>query len=657
MRINNIYTYQNINKDLYKKQKFKQAVNYTPAFKSLEPFANKLYINASLKPQDIISNHLDKIKHFSPINKDALIRLLGKFKHDFDLSDINSFLQNENNPDCIKLEALLNRLKNEGVFSLYFEPILKIGKKDINTDTNFDIINNFLDFRLKAIENKSLLDKHNFSATISDVDDIVMRNVSAVNKTLELIGEKALIFSFKEKKDNVLAFIKDLGGREWDFNLYDDLMMLTNPMATECYKTLDQEISRLKAFFPKISEPEKLEQLKYLINTLTREKRNLLENSLKDPKEILEKSLIISALNSNGLKDKAFELLKVLNPKNEEEKKLYNETLNRILFEYYGFEISNDKILEKLNFQNNKYLPRLFYTNQDFIKEFNKLIQLLLENPDKTNLEIFNELPKNIQTRLDFENSGIDYDKWVSYDPDSKVEYNIDKQNKLVAQKIDMNNIPKALFIGDESSCCTRVNGVFAKSIVNYITSKMIQAIEVCHNNLPIANTMCYFAKINGRIALILDNIEVLPQYKNDDKVRDIIFEYAKQLMNEIGHTNMPIMLSNKRNDVKLGGYKSYYYSIDIIGNTLNDSIYIDHDTKDVQVNNSTRFRTDVELIPITKKAPIGCNEPSNILFNNRNIMNPNTILSNVLILRDNWDEYINYNAGTPLGVYDNEYD
>ena len=39
MRINNIYTYQNINKDLYKKQK-NQAVNYTPAFKSLAPFAS-----------------------------------------------------------------------------------------------------------------------------------------------------------------------------------------------------------------------------------------------------------------------------------------------------------------------------------------------------------------------------------------------------------------------------------------------------------------------------------------------------------------------------------------------------------------------------------------------------------------------------------------
>ena len=79
--------------------------------------------------------------------------------------------------------------------------------------------------------------------------------------------------------------------------------------------------------------------------------------------------------------------------------------------------------------------------------------------------------------------------------------------------------------------------------------------------------TICDSNKLifNGIIALILDNIEVLPQYKNDDKVRDIIFEYAKQLMNEIGHTNMPIMLSNKRNDVKLGDYKSYYYSIDII--------------------------------------------------------------------------------------------
>lgn len=651
MRINNIYTYQNINKDLYKKQK-NQAVNYTPAFKSFEAFGNNnLYIKTPLKPQNIISNHLEKIKRFSPTNKDALIRLLDKFKFDFDLNDINSFLQNENNPDCIKLEALLNRLKNEGVFSLYFLPILKIGKKDINTDTNFDIINNFLDFRLKAIENKSLLDKHNFSATITDVDDIVMRNVSAVNKTLELIGEKALIFSFKEKKDNVLAFIKDLGGREWDFNLYDDLMMLTNPMATECYKTLDQEISRLKAFFPKINESEKLEQLKYLINTLTREKRNLLENSLKDPKEILEKSLIISALNSNGLKDKAFELLKVLNPKNEEEKKLYNDTLNRILFEYYGFEISNDKILEKLNFQNSKYLPRLFYTKQDFKKEFNKLIQLLLENPDKSNLEIFNELPKNIQTRLEFENYCIDYDRWVSYNPESKVEYNIDKKNKLVAQKVDMNNIPKALFIGDEADCCTRVNGVQASSAVNYMTSKLIQAIEVRHNDIPIANTMCYLAKIKNRIVLVLDNIEVKKQYKFDEFVKNAIFDYAKQLVKDIDYPNMPVMLSNKRGDVKMTGSKSYYYDMEIIGSTGFDKVYLDCETTGKSINSKGQEVIPIELIAVTENAPIGREKPVNESFYDDNV------IADAYLSVDAYGSTINNCFQYFSRKYDNEYD
>ena len=80
-----------------------------------------------------------------------------------------------------------------------------------------------------------------------------------------------------------------------------------------------------------------------------------------------------------------------------------------------------------------------------------------------------------------------------------------------------MNNIPKSLFLGDEADCCTRVNGSFAKSSISYITSKMIQAIEVFHNQLPIENTMCYFAKINDRPALILDNIEVKPQYLNDE--------------------------------------------------------------------------------------------------------------------------------------------
>ncbi len=511
----------NKNLNICKTQNSNRNAVYRPTFKSCDLVNKSLVVSIPRTTAEmVLSNNQKKIRKFTQVNRDALERILGKFKHDFSFSDIDYFLQNDRKPDCVKLEELLVRIKNEGIFTFYLDKLLHIGKDDMDSDTNFDKINKFLDFRISAIEKRSLLDKYNAPATLMDVDEIIFRNILATTKTLGLLGEKAFIFSFKEKKDNVQAFIKDIGNIDWDEEIYDGLIKLTNPTSTARYVFLEESIARLKATFPKIKDSVQLEELKKLINTLTREKRELLENSIKDPKEILEKTLIISALNKNGMCEEAKELLAVLNPKTENDKRLYNETLNRILFGFYGVEKLDDSILEKLNFQNSKYLPRLFYTKQDFKTIFKELIDLLINNPEKTNLEIFNELSKNIQTRLEFEKYGLDYNKWVKYNPDSQIEYILDENNKIVVKKVDMNNVPKALFLGDEADCCTRVNGVHAKSAVSYITSKMIQAIEVYHNNLPVANTMCYLAKVNNKLALILDNIEVKPQYRKDEMIK-----------------------------------------------------------------------------------------------------------------------------------------
>ncbi len=71
-------------------------------------------------------------------------------------------------------------------------------------------------------------------------------------------------------------------------------------------------------------------------------------------------------------------------------------------------------------------------------------------------------------------------------------------------------------------------------------------------------------------------------------------------------------MLSSTRNDIKTSGDKSYYYSIDLIGNTLKDLIYLDFLAKGVQVNNTTRYVNEIELIPITENCPIGRKTPLN---------------------------------------------
>lgn len=636
-----------------------------PSFKSINTYLSlDMYnkVETLSTRESFLNKYKGYFKNFTKENLDALYRIINNYNLIFSVNDLIQFMDDNICPDFVKLEELGKRVLNEDVFNLYIEPLMKIGKNEENLNTDFEIINNFLDFRLKAIESKELLNKHSEIAKNQDVDDIVLRKIPAVNKTLELIGQDAFIFSFKEKKDNVLAFINDLGNKEWDVNIYQRLMQLTNPTKTPRYKFLEEEIKRLKKLYPQIKDTENVKELQKSINTLTSEKRGMLEKSIKDPKEILEKSLIVAALNNSGLKHEALELLRILNSKTIEEKREYDRQLNEILYKYYEIDIPNEKILDKLNFKNNRYLPRLFYTKQDFKEKFKELIQLLKEAPNEANVDIFNKLSKNVQTRLDFENLGLDYDKWICYNPESKIECKLDANNVVIAQKVDMNNISKALFLGDEAECCTRVNGLFARSAVDYITSKMIQAIEVYHNKIPIANTMCYLAKIGGNPVLILDNIEVKKQYQKDDTVRNAIFDYAKKLVEEIGCPNMPVMLGNRRADVKTADLQSYYYDIEIIGNTGKDKIYLDYKTKSTVVNNSTSCINSIELVPITKNAPIGkqikIKENGNIIYR-AGALNDLSIYTDVnsVLVENNLSQYIDSHTGFFIRDYDSSYD
>ena len=168
----------------------------------------------------------------------------------------------------------------------------------------------------------------------------------------------------------------------------------------------------------------------------------------------------------------------------------------------------------------------------------------------------------------------------------------------------NMNDIPHSLFLGEDSDCCTKICGIYDRSAISYIMSKMVQCIEVYHNDMPIGNTMCYLAYVGKKPCLILDNIEIKKQFAHDDFIRDGIFAYAKQLVKDIGHKNMPIFLSAKRNDVTDNGYEKNVYSMSIIGYSGDNRIYIDSQTDDILINNETRNIPDVVLYPITDNCP-----------------------------------------------------
>lgn len=156
---------------------------------------------------------------------------------------------------------------------------------------------------------------------------------------------------------------------------------------------------------------------------------------------------------------------------------------------------------------------------------------------------------------------------------------NIDSKYSIVIQKVDMNDIKHSLFLGNHSGCCTSVNGVNGWSAPNYIKNKLINAIEIKDGDEAIGNTMCYIAEVDGKLSLVLDNIELKPKYQYNALILDGLIRYAKQLTKEIGCEDMAIYAGPNRHKLDLSAYEKKGRMLKIIGSTGDDWVYLDFDT------------------------------------------------------------------------------
>lgn len=132
---------------------------------------------------------------------------------------------------------------------------------------------------------------------------------------------------------------------------------------------------------------------------------------------------------------------------------------------------------------------------------------------------------------------------------------NISKFNDIVIQKVNMNDIPKSLFLGNDSACCTATDGCNAWTSSAYILNKCIQAIEFKKGDTSIGNTMCFVAHVNGNLSLILDNIEVKSEFQYSEELRNAIIDFAKKLCAELGKPNMSIYVGKNRHKVEFGDF------------------------------------------------------------------------------------------------------
>ena len=150
---------------------------------------------------------------------------------------------------------------------------------------------------------------------------------------------------------------------------------------------------------------------------------------------------------------------------------------------------------------------------------------------------------------------------------------------QIEVRKTDMNDVKKSIGLGNDGQCCTGLGKNFNEwSAPTYVMNKCIGAIEVVDGDTFCGNTMIYLAYVDGEPALVMDNIELKTKYHYNDKIRDAILEYAKKLCVEIGKPDLPIYAGPHRHKLTMNVYPKATHTMQVIGNTGNDKIYLDYD-------------------------------------------------------------------------------
>lgn len=178
-----------------------------------------------------------------------------------------------------------------------------------------------------------------------------------------------------------------------------------------------------------------------------------------------------------------------------------------------------------------------------------------------------------------------------------------DKTTEVSIQQVDMNEMPYGLMLGAKL-CCTSPTGGNGFSAPTYVMNKCIGAFDIKDGKIPVGNTMMYLAEIEGRTALVLDNIEVKSGYQ-DNVVRDAFMDYVKEWCAEKGLRDIPIYAGPNRHKFEMGkSYPIEKHDVKIIGSTGLDEIYIDYKGKYIVDGNSSIDNVNMYVIRPPKPEP-----------------------------------------------------
>ena len=546
-----------------------------------------------------------------------------------------------------------------------------------------------------------------FSQKFSDLND----EITSLKKQMNAAVGKENLAKIKEiqsQRAKIDEQIKQLKQNE----------NATSPEIKEQIKNLQKQSKVLggqaQAIYYQGENAKQVQALMKEISTKTKELKNFVQEKTNlSPQDVVAKTRVLAAMATDSPQEEIAQFISMIKPSSPEADLAWNTAVNRKIFQDLKVEY-DDVLAEKLDLVNCKYLGQMYVSSDAFFSNMRKLVTTIKENPNLTVEEALDNLPQNIETKLQYKELGIDYDKWTKVDknsytsvelklnaeeakqkaihnleedlnddlfkriPDevkepiferlqkefgitfeksqkdnwvgdgfdagSKEYYRLMKDGKPIqfedmnnivstikeeilkndfwtkkqydqgieeargtmythlikmrtqevdnartlkdgetanieVRKTDMYDIKKAIGLGNDAQCCTALGRNFNEwSAPTYITNKCIGAIELTDKGAFVGNTMTYIAYVDGKPALVLDNIELKTKYQDNDKIRDTFIEYAKKLCEEIGQPDLPIYAGPNRHKLDMSIYPKSEHSMEPIGSSGDEYVYIDYD-------------------------------------------------------------------------------
>lgn len=201
-----------------------------------------------------------------------------------------------------------------------------------------------------------------------------------------------------------------------------------------------------------------------------------------------------------------------------------------------------------------------------------------------------NDIAKlNKINREKFEAEGIDFEKYLHPRIKPRIDSFTDRAGKRTKTFIVKNwdRVPQeSLLDGNYTTCCTGLDKDQGDSFLDFMTKTNTTTLEVrTDKNKVVAMSRILFAKIDGKLSMVVENIEVnnkmAKQFLYNDesryRFREMIFDYAREYAKHINKNEeeMPVYFCAKYykvKDIEKGLEKGKkYYDVELVGEYPNN--------------------------------------------------------------------------------------